>query len=81
MENTGFILFKDKTVVVLYTIYLAQRTSQDVEGIYDYSVNIVHDSAPFRRWIGTEDLNRKTFEGPCCIVSYNLFMNSVDRFE
>lgn len=80
-ENSGFILLKDKKAVVFYTKYIADTPYQDVEGIFDYILKFLHGLSPLKIWIGTEYMNRATFEVPCCIVAYSIFMNFVYRFD
>lgn len=79
-EHTGFSLFKDKNIVVLYNNDLAETPRKDFKGVSD-SLKFLNGPAPLKRCIGTESTNITTFEVPCCIVAYNLFMNSVDRFD
>ena len=74
-EKTGYILFKDKKVVVFYTNDLAETPRQDVEGSSEFTLKCVHGLAPLQRWIGNEAMTRTTLQVLCSIVAYNLFMN------
>lgn len=52
-EHTGFIWFKDKTVVEFYTNDLSETPLQDVEEVSDYSLKFVQGLAPWKSYIGT----------------------------
>lgn len=80
-QNAGFIVFKDRCVVTLYTNDLLDTPTLRIHKPDDHAVHCVHGLAPLQRWTGDESLQRTTLLVPAVIVAYNLFMNSVDRFD
>ena len=80
-KNAGFIVFKDRNVVVFYTNDLATTPSSPIEEPTEETIRCVRGLAPLKRWIGGETFHRTELKVPAIIVAYNLFMNSVDRFD
>lgn len=80
-KNCGFVVFKDRATVVFYSNDLASTPTSPIQEPDDHAIHCVHGLAPLERWFGEEALHRTTVFVPAVIVAYNLFMNSVDRFD
>lgn len=81
-ENAGYIVWKDKKVVIFYSNDLAGTPSDHIlDGSSDEAIKCVHGLLPIKRWTGVESFHRTIFMVPAAIVAYNLFMNSVDRMD
>lgn len=80
-DNFAYILFKDRKVVTFYTNNLAATTRQEVEGLSEHTLTCVHGEVPLQIWLGTESITRTKLHVPAPVVAYNLFINSVDRFD
>lgn len=77
----GYTLFKDWNLVPFHTKDLAETPVQDVEGLREWKMKFTYGLATWQRWMENESMKIKTMEVPCCVVSYNVFMNSVDPFD
>lgn len=47
----------------------------------NHTLRFLYFEAQLQRWLVTEGITRIKFQVPVPVVSYNLFMNSVDRFD
>lgn len=79
--KSGLIVLKDRLVVTLYINYLSDTPSQRIQRPSDHSILFVHGVFNMSRWLGGEILSRSELYVPALVVSYNLFMNGVDRFD
>ena len=52
-----------------------------MSGTTKTAIDLVHGLATIHRWTGDESIHRSEFKVPAIIVSYNLFMNSVDLVD
>ena len=81
-ENAGYIVWKDKKIVIFYTNDLASSPSVPIlDGSEPEARSAVHGLAILSRWTGKEIFHRTLFSVPSPIVAYNMFMNSVDRMD
>ena len=81
-ENSGFIFFKDAKVVIFYSNDLASTPYDRIcEGTDARSIASVRGLVLIERWTGVEIIARSCIQCPAIIVSYQLFMNSVDRVD
>jgi hypothetical protein len=80
-ENAGVIVFKDQNVVTFYSNDLAYTPSSPIAEPNEETICCVHGLASLKRWIGGETFHCTELKFPVAIVVYNLFMNSVDRFD
>jgi hypothetical protein len=80
-ENAGYIVFKDRAIVVFYTNDLASTPIELINSPNNTSIECVKGLAPLKRWIGNESMHRTVLMVPAPIVAYNIFMNGVDRFD
>jgi hypothetical protein len=80
-EKAGFIVFKDRVVVLFYSNDLTYTPSSPIAEPNEETIRCVHGFASLKRWIGGETFHRTELKVPVAIVVYNLFMNSVDRFD
>ena len=81
-EKAGYIVWKDKKIVIRYTNDLASSPSVPIlDGSEREAQLAVHGLSELTRWTGKEIFHRTTFSVPSHIVAYNLFMNSVDRMD
>jgi hypothetical protein len=75
-EKTGYIVFKDSKVVIFYTNDLMENSPEPMlQGTDDRAVRCV---GKISRWTGVENLHQTDFLVATPIVTYNMFMNSVD---
>ena len=75
-------MFKDKKIVVFYCNDLASTPENLISGSTDVqAIDCVHGTSRLRRWNGDEIFHRTSYLVPAIIVAYNIFMNSVDRFD
>ncbi|KAG6944004.1 hypothetical protein JG688_00017320 [Phytophthora aleatoria] len=80
--NAGYIVFKDKKVVLFYTNDLRGTPDELVMGQNDpRAIDCVHGLFPIKRRTGNENLHRKVFMVPTVIAAYNMAMNGVDRVD
>ena len=80
--NCGYLVFKDKKVVVFYSNDLADTPREIISGVEnDHTVECVHGLSKIKRWLGKEVFHRTILRVPAIVVAYNIFMNSVDRFD
>lgn len=71
-ENAGFIVFKDRAVIVFYCNDLASAPSKQVRKHTDeFAIQCVHGLALLPRWIGDESLYRINASIPAVVVAYN----------
>ena len=80
--NAGYIVYKDSKIVIFYTNDLAQTPSKPI--LYSTeaeAVTCVHGLAKMKRWTKKDIYHRSEYMVPSIIVAYNIFMNSVDRFD
>ena len=81
-EKAGYIVWKDKKIVIFYTNDLASSPSIPImDGSTPEARSAVNGLAVLSRWTGKEIFHRTNFSVPSPIVAYNLFMNSVDRMD
>lgn len=81
-EHAGYIVFKDKKVVLFYTNDLRNTPAELVMKQDDHrAIECVHGLYPVKRWTGQENLHRKVFMVPAIIAAYNKGMNGVDRVD
>lgn len=79
--NCGHTLFKYCKIMKFYPNDLAEIPRQDVEGQSEWTLKCTHGLYTLQNWIGNESITRKSMEFPYSVVTYNLIMNSVDRFD
>ena len=81
-EKAGYIVWKDKKIVICYTNNLASLPSVPIlDGSEREAPLAVHGLSIITRWTGKEIFHRTAFSVPSHIVAYNLFMNAVDRMK
>ena len=81
-RNAGYIVYKDSKIVIFYTNDLAQTPSKPILYSTDAeAVTCVHGLAKLKRWTKKDIYHRTKYMVPSIIVAYNIFMNSVDRFD
>ena len=81
-SNSGFIFFKDAKVVVFYTNDLKETPYARIcEGENARAIRAVHGVVDIERWTGGETVGRSRIKCPAIIVSYQFFMNGVDRVD
>ena len=81
-SNSGFIFFKDAKVVVFYTNDLKETPYARIcEGENARAIQAVHGVVDIERWTGGETVGRSRIKCPAIIVSYQFFMNGVDRVD
>ena len=81
-DSAGYIVLKDKKLVVLYTNDMAFTPSKPILSMMkEEAVNCVHGLSIMRCWIGKESMHRMELEVPAPFVAYNVFMNGIDRSE
>ena len=80
--NSGFIFFKDAKVVIFYSNDLANTPYARIcDSSDDRCVETVRGLVAIERWTGSEHIGRSRINCPAIIVSYQLFMNGVDRVD
>ena len=80
-EKCGYIIFKDRSVVIFYTNDLAGTPKQNIERQSTHTIRCVQGLAPMRRWMGNESMHRTLLHVPAVVVAYNMFMNGVDKYD
>ncbi|HEY9301516.1 MAG TPA: hypothetical protein VIQ31_35160, partial [Phormidium sp.] len=81
-KNSGYIVFKDKKIVLFYSNDLASTPCEPVlDGNDPRAIDAVHGLAEIKRWLGMECMTRSSLHVPAVVVAYNLYMNAVDRFD
>ena len=85
-EKCGYILWKDRKVVVFYTDDLLLTPDKDFLHSTDENDNkdgakFFGGFAPVLRWDTAQNLNRRTFLSPALVWLYNMFMNKVDVMD
>jgi hypothetical protein len=82
MKRAGIIVFKDKRPVSFFTNDLRNTpTKRVMVGTDKEAIKCVRGLATMKRWMGNERLLRTPIQAPVVVVAYNMFMNSVDRFD
>jgi len=82
LAKTGIIVYKDKRPVLFFTNDLLFTPHEKYMAWTDpQAVECVQGLAPLKRWIGDETAMRTTIMAPAIVVAYNMYMNSVDRFD
>ncbi|ETP50735.1 hypothetical protein F442_04006 [Phytophthora nicotianae P10297] len=77
---TGYVVFKDKKVVIFYTNDLADTPTLRFQGPdNEEAIRVLHGLQPLNRWIGNEMMHRSVLKVPSSIVAYNIYMKSLDR--
>ena len=81
-EHEGYIIWKDRNPVIFYTNDLTIQPSKSIlMGMDAEAVESVHGLGPVHHWTGTEIFHRTVFQVPAPIVTYNIYMNSVDIMD
>ena len=81
-EKAGYILFKDSKAVIFYSNDLGLTPSKPILHSHeDEAISAVRGIGNMQRWTGSENLVRTDFGTPNLIISCNMFMNGVDRFD
>lgn len=64
-KNTGYNLFKDKSIVVFYTNDLADTPDSDISGCKSQqAVKCVYGLSRLKRWLGNEIFHRTVLKLP-----------------
>ena len=77
----GFILVKDKRVVLLYTNDLQPLMKKVYHGNDPHAVYIVHGLEKIHHWTGSKYISHSQFLAPVPVAAYNKFMNGVNCFD
>jgi hypothetical protein len=81
-ERLGYIVYKDRKVVIFYSNDLRTTPSTRIlNGSSDEAVACCHGRYPIQRWTDDCVQHRKIFMAPTVIAIYNRFMNGVDRVD
>ena len=81
-EDAGYVVWKDKNVVIFYSNDLAgTHSSPIIHGEDEEDTFCVRGVLPIIRLTGVELFHQTTFLVAAIIVAYNMFMNSVDRMD
>ncbi|GMF43760.1 unnamed protein product [Phytophthora fragariaefolia] len=81
-EHAGYIVFKDRKVVVFYTNDLkATMSASMLPSTSPEAVYCCHGTEPLMRWTGDTIMHRKALVAPALIAAYNKCMNAVDRVD
>lgn len=75
------VVWKDLCTVVFYCNNLDGKPTAPVMASCKTSIKCVHGLTNIRRWMGTEAMHATVIEVPAILMSYNLFMNGIDRFD
>ncbi|KAF4132759.1 Transposase IS4 [Phytophthora infestans] len=80
--NAGYIVFRDKRVVIFYTNDLTATPSINVQDGSSREAQMCCNGMGFiKRWTGTEVFRRSKVCAPAIVCAYNKYMNAVDRFD
>lgn len=78
----GYVIWKDRKVVVFYTNDLATTPTRDViPGDDSETLADLHGLVPIRRWSGYRMLHRTIFHVPALICAYNTYMIGVGHMD
>ncbi|KUF95983.1 Bifunctional epoxide hydrolase 2 [Phytophthora nicotianae] len=81
-QNAGYIIYKDRKVVIFYTNDLkATPSERSLPSTSPEAVYCCHGTYPIQRWTEDRMLHREIFMAPTVISAYNLCMNAVDRVD
>ena len=80
-ENCGYVVWKDRNTVIFYTNHLDGTPDAPVMLPNEHAIKCVRGLVKIRRWMGTESLHPTIIEVPAVVMTYNLFMNGVGRFD
>ena len=81
-DKSGFVFFKDSKVVVFYSNDLKSTPYDRIcDSIDERSIEAVHGLGLIERWNGDENIGRTRLQCPAIIISYQMFMNGVDRVD
>ena len=85
-EKSGYIIWKDRKVVIIYTNDLLKTPKKDF--LYSSDEQDTIDGgecfggfSKLERWDDDNNLNRSVFLSPAPIVLYNMYMNEVDLMD
>jgi hypothetical protein len=82
MHKTGIIVYKDKRPVSFFSNDMKFTPPERIMvGSDKVAIKCVRGLAPLKRWLGKERIMRTPIYAPVMVVAYNMFMNSVDRFD
>jgi len=82
MHKAGIIVYKDKRPVSFFSNDLKSTPPERVMiGSDKRAIRCVRGLAPLKQWLGKERIMRTPIMAPAFIVAYNIYMNSVDRFD
>ena len=77
--KTGYIIWKDKMSISLYTNDLETTPEEDIlDSKYDRALKTVHGLLPVKRWTGSESLQRISVIVPASVLAYNMVVGLVD---
>ena len=80
--KAGFICFRDKKTVTIYTNDLQKTPPKGVTcGSTKEAQDCTYNTVFIRRWLGDEILERTAIVCLTPFVVYNLYMNAVDKFD
>ncbi|ETN20234.1 hypothetical protein PPTG_03279 [Phytophthora nicotianae INRA-310] len=80
--HAGYIVFRDKRVVLFYTNDLAVTPLEDIlDGSAPEAQACCRGISFVQRWTGTKVFRRSNVRAPTHVAIYNKFMNDVDRFD
>ncbi|RAW23861.1 hypothetical protein PC110_g19709 [Phytophthora cactorum] len=81
-KHAGYIIFKDRKVVVSYSNDLsATPSTRTLSRPSKEAVACCHGLYPIQRWTDDRVLHRKIFMVHTVIAVYNHFMNGIDRVD
>ena len=81
-DKAGYIIFKDKKIVIFYTNDLACTPSKPILlGKSEEAIKAVNGLGKLYRWTGNENMCRIEFLVPIMVVAYNKFMSGIDRID
>lgn len=81
VDNDGYVVWKDRKVVVFYCNDLDGTPSAPVIAPCDHLIKYLYGLTNIRRWMETESMHATVLEVPAILLAYNIFMNGVDRFD
>ncbi|ETL77356.1 hypothetical protein L917_21703, partial [Phytophthora nicotianae] len=81
-EKAGYVIYKDRKVVIFYTNDLKATPSQPtLPSTSPEAVLCCHGTYPIQRWTEDRMMHRRVFMAPTIIAAYNFCMNAVDRVD
>lgn len=78
---SGFLVCKDKNVVIFYTDDLSCTPTSPIKGPSNQIWCSVQGLQPFMRWKGDESMHQIVFQVPAIVKAFNIFMNRINRFD